>query len=129
MPHGKHLLLGATGLVKGRLGKIEIPLKRLESEFNQLIAEKDWLQSAPFDTIHYCFRFGDETDHVVYFQRISTKWQELPVASVLLMSDLRPIHLNPEKMYIWLRAELVRVLCAIQEKYNLTPLLNEPPVV
>jgi len=124
IPTEKCLLLGVIGFVEeGHFGKILVPIGRLKDEFNALLLECDWLNAAPFRTISYTFRFESQADPIVRFGRTSRN-RILRVSSTLCMGALQHICLDVDAMYAMLLPELVRVLRAVGEKYDLPPLPN-----
>ena len=120
MSHGKLLLIGSCGTVQGRLGWAGEILRKINEEYEPLLSNAGWLASAPFRTIHYIVRFGASSTPEIYFSRISSKHQELPVASQMSMEELHEVFLNKEKLRSFLDKEVKRVLLAVKNKYNLS---------
>ena len=122
--HGKALLLGACGTVQGRFGRWFHPIFReLNEEFDQLIKERRWLASQPFDTIHHVIRFGALSADKVEIKTVDKAQRELPTASMRAMSELREVLLDKDKLRIFLREEIIRSLKAISESTNLPSLV------
>ena len=80
------------------------------------------MKDAPFKTIHYVVRFGENATADVYFSRVSKKYDELPIASQMSRSELHDVFLDRIKLCMYLEPEVQKVMLAIKEKYKLTSL-------
>ncbi|GHC68102.1 hypothetical protein GCM10007100_40220 [Roseibacillus persicicus] len=122
MPHGKVLLLGASGTVQGRLGRWFNPtLTDVCNEFDELLKKRRWLEAiGDFDTIHHVIRFGQNDEPEIEFGRISKKYSELPTASLRSMSGLHEVYLDRQELRNYLQAEVLRSLQIIGERFSLS---------
>ena len=121
MSHEKAFLMGATGVVQGRLGWAHQTIKQLFDEYEPIITGSNWLQGQEFNCIHYVMRFGNSAADEIETLRIN-KFKELPVASQLSMSDLHSVFLDKARLRTYLETELRRVLTHIRAKYKLPPI-------
>lgn len=110
----RKLLVGAVGLVPGRI-RGDIPAaSRAQAEVESLIPE-DFFDQAPFRQIGVIIRYGSGTDLALEYQQLHE--QELPVAVQVDMQTLRKA--EGEGLHLKYRQILLSILVSIGQKFSL----------
>ena len=117
MKNGKReILIGAVGLVKGRVrddGKVMVATcDVLEPEFEAT----RYLESAPFDVISLIFRYGMKWGTETEIGRIN-RHKELEVAVELPMSEVRAM--NFDVLFETIMGATLQALISVGKKYDL----------
>ncbi|WP_413433397.1 Imm39 family immunity protein [Crateriforma spongiae] len=88
------------------------------TELNQRLAECNWLDSAPFDTVSLILRFGDAKPDT-QIGAINTSHSELPVARELSM-DACIERARAGTLLAYFRVETIVALTDVSRRYNLS---------
>ncbi len=111
------LLIGGVALVKGKVQDAGVIMVEICYELEPMLRKVEFTERAPFYTISLIIRFGDQNSLEPEYQRISRKYDELPVA---IEVDMARIRRQPKEILkpIFGRATMI-VLRNVALKYNL----------
>lgn len=113
----RRILIGAVGLVRGRVrgsGKVMV---NICDELESVLKDTEFLKHAPFETVHLILYYGTKVDSTPKYQPIDKKHSELPITIELKMEEL---HMQPPEILkrIFMRATLLSLI-DVGKKYKL----------
>lgn len=112
----RHLLIGAVGLVKGRVRDDGKAMVSICDELEPHFVDKKLLDGAPFDVISLILRYGTK-ETGAKIGRINKRHAELEVAIELPMEEVRALQYGALRQRI--RNVTLDALIAVSDKYDL----------
>jgi hypothetical protein len=117
-PEGR-LLIGAVGLVKGRVANLNPVLTTLAHELQPVLQQNGWFHDAPFTTINLIIRLGSESAPNPELRPIIKRYNELPAAVYVSMDEARRIARTGGDLIGLLRGAVIEGLRAVARRYKL----------
>ena len=111
------LLIGGSGLVKGRVRLAGPVMREICDELEPALIASSFTEKAPFRTVSLILRFGEQTLLDPVYEPVDRRHSELPVAVELPMSELRTAKRDDLKQRFF--DATLRVLADVARKYNL----------
>ena len=111
------LLIGAVGLVKGRVRELNLVMVEICDELEPLLQKVGFLHEAPFETVSLIFRLGDRELPVTEIQPINARYQELPISRTLALDALKK--LDRSSLRAALKKVTLEALRDVSKKYSL----------
>ena len=118
MGHNRKLVIGAVALVMGRV-RNESVLDGVRDELEKVMIESGWFPSAPFTYISLIIRYGIKNQLQPEFQRVSRKYNDLPISIELDMQDIHAVHRDADKLKALFGQAALEALIAVAERYKL----------
>jgi hypothetical protein len=120
MAHDRKLVIGAVALVMGKVRNGGEAIDSIRNELEQILIESEWFPSAPFTFVSLILRYGNKNDIRPEFQRVSRKYNDLPLAIEVDMQDILAVHRrDKDKLKNIFGRATVCALIAAADKYNL----------
>lgn len=113
----RHLLIGAVGLVRGRVHEDGKAMASICDELEPLFASANPLQGAPFDVVSLILRYGTRHSEEPEIGRINRHHSELEVAVELPMEEVKS--LGYQELRARLREATLDALLAVAKRYGL----------
>jgi hypothetical protein len=117
MTSRRNLLIGAVGLVKGKVRDDGKAMLSICNELEPYFKSHRLLHGAPFSCISLILRYGTTTSERPEIGKIDERHSELHVAYELPINDLRL--LDYDKLRARLREATIESLVAIARKFGL----------
>jgi len=115
------LLIGGVGLIKGSVKGLGPVLSELSYEFSEILSQRNWLASAPFETISLIVRYGEVSKPDAEIGRVN-RHGEIEVTVQASLDELRATRGNLTTLKNLVLPYVVRALNAVGGKYNLDSL-------
>jgi len=112
----RHLLIGAVGLVKGKVREGGRAMVSVCDELEPYFISENLLNEAPFQVINLILRYGLEVKEPE-LGKINKRYSELEVAVELSMEDVKK--LNYDELRRLFREVTLDALVAVSKKYML----------
>jgi hypothetical protein len=123
-PHNRKLGLLGVALVKARFPKSTGgALDSIRDEFEARLIETRFFEGAPFSWITIAIRYGLKNEEMPVFQRISTKYGDLPLAIEVDSHEL--ISGSLEDIQARFRRAVARALAAVISRYGRPSIIAE----
>lgn len=120
MAHNRKLVIGSVALVMGKVRNDGEALDAVRDELEHILIKSNWFPSAPFTFVSLILRYGMKNDIAPEFQRVSRKYNDLPLAIEVDMQDVLAVHRrDKEKLKDIFGRAGARALIAAADKYNL----------
>lgn len=113
------VLIGGVGLVKGRIKNIGQAMVSVCDEVKPLIEQTDAFDAMPFKEINMVIRWAEESINEPEVGPLRKSKQSLEVATTISLREGKSVENDPEQLKSLVKAELGKVLKAIEVKYGL----------
>jgi len=115
--HKRHLLIGAVGLVNGRVNHACSVMLEICDEWEPILHATGFTHAVPFDTIHLILYFGTERSAQVVLLAVDRYNDELPVRFELPMAELHKA--NRDQLKVIFTEVTKQVLGRVAQKFGL----------
>jgi hypothetical protein len=113
------VLIGGTGLIKGRIKNIGQAMVSVCDEVKPIIEQSNAFEGMPFNEINMIIRWAEESIDEPEIGPLRKSKQSLEVATTISLREGKVVENNPEQLKSMVKAELEKVLKAIEVKYGL----------
>jgi hypothetical protein len=113
------VLIGGVSLVKGRIKNIGQAMIAVCEEVKPAIEQSNAFDGMPFKEINMVIRWAEESISEPEIGPLRKSTQSLEVATTIGLYEGKAVENNPDQLKSLIRAELVKVLNAIEVKYGL----------
>lgn len=113
------ILIGGVGLIKGRVKNIGQAMVAVCDEVKPVIEQSNAFEGMPFNEINMVIRWAEEGINEAEIGPLSKSKQSLEVATTISLREGKAVENNPEQLKSLVKAELAKVLKAIEVKYGL----------
>lgn len=113
------VLIGGVGLVKGRIKNIGQAMVSVCDEVKPLIEQSNAFDNMPFKEINMVIRWSEESINEPEIGPLRKSMQILEVATTISLHEGKAIENDLEQLKSFVKAELGKVLNAIEVKYGL----------
>ena len=117
------LLIGGSGLIRGRVRNFGRALAELSYEIGDEIKAKSLLTNAPFDCISMIVRYGHEALKCPEVGRINSH-RELEVSVQASLAELQAAAGDVPKLKLTIEPYVRRAISAVAEKFELAAYNN-----
>lgn len=119
MQNKRIILIGGVGLVKGSLRGIGKFMLEVCNDFEPVLQEYKFTESAPFHTISIIIRVGERSDFDPEYGSVNRRSDEIPVSVQIDMKELHEIAMDKGKMRQLVADIAINILYDIAKKYSL----------
>ncbi len=116
MTKKRHILIGAVGLVKGKVREDGKAMVSICDELEPYFKSNNMLEKAPFQVISFIIRYGSKSGKPE-LGRINRRYSELEVAIELPMEEVRKLKYDTLRERF--RNATLVALIAVAKKYDL----------
>ena len=113
------VLIGGVGLIKGRIKNIGQAMVAVCDEVKPVIEQLNAFEGMPFNEINMVIRWADESINKPEIGPLHKSKKSLEVATTISLREGKAVENNPEQLKSLVKAELAKVLKAIEVKYGL----------
>lgn len=113
------ILIGGVGLVKGRIKNIGQAMVSVCDEVKPLIEQSNAFDAMPFKEINMVIRWAEESVSEPEIGPLRKSKKSLDVATTISLREGKSVENNPDQLKYLVKAELNKVLNAIEVKYGL----------
>jgi hypothetical protein len=113
------ILIGGVGLIKGRVKNIGQAMVSVCDEVKPVIEQSNAFEDMPFNEINMVIRWAEEGINEPEIGPLRKSKQSLDVATTISLREGKAVENNPEQLKSLVKAELAKVLKAIEVKYGL----------
>ncbi|MEH6713913.1 MAG: Imm39 family immunity protein [Paraglaciecola polaris] len=113
------VLIGGVGLIKGRIKNIGQAMVSVCDEVKPVIEQSNAFEGMPFNEINMVIRWAEESINEPEIGPLRKTKQSLEVATTISLREGKAVENNPEQLKSLVKAELAKVLKAIEVKYGL----------
>lgn len=113
------VLIGGVGLIKGRIKNIGQAMASVCDEVKPVIEQSNAFEGMPFNEINMIIRWAEESVSEPEIGPLRKSKQSLEVATTISLREGKVVENNPEQLKSLVKAELAKVLKAIEVKYGL----------
>ena len=113
------VLIGGVGLIKGSIKNIGQAMVAVCDEVKPVIEQSNAFESMPFNEINMVIRWAEESINEPEIGPLRKSKKSLEVATTISLREGKAVENNPEQLRPLVKAELAKVLKAIEVKYGL----------
>lgn len=113
------VLIGGVGLIKGHIKNFGQTMVSVCDEVKPVIEQSNAFESMPFKEINMIIRWAEKSINEPEIGPLRKSKQSLEVATTISLRDGKAAENNPEQLKSLVKAELAKVLKAIELKYGL----------
>ena len=113
------VLIGGVGLVKGHIKNIGQAMVSVCDEVKPVIEQSNAFEGMPFKEINMIIRWAEESISEPEIGPLLKSKQSLNVATTISLREGKAVENSPDKLKSLVKAELTKVLNAIEVKYGL----------
>lgn len=115
----RRLVIGAVGLVRGRVRGLGEACTVVRDELGAALEESNWFPDAPFKCVSLVLRLGTSSDELPQCGKVGKRYGELPVAIERRLDDLRALSTQPDQLREAVRSAVLICLARIAALYDL----------
>ena len=112
------VLIGGVGLIKGRIKNIGQAMVSVCDDVKPLIEQSKAFDAMPFKEINMVIRWAEESIDEPEIGPLRKSKHSLEVATTISLRDGKAVENNPEQLKSLVKAELAKVLKAVEVKYG-----------
>ena len=113
------VLIGGVGLVKGRIKNIGQAMVSVCDEVKPVIEQSNAFEGMPFKEINMVIRWAEESVSEPEIGPLRKSKKSLDAATTISLREGKSVENNPDQLKSLVKAELNKVLNAIEVKYGL----------